>query len=264
MRRHQMIAGRALGSRGCFTLLELMLVLGILVALVAFAAPSFQGMLESSRLEGGAEQLRTLLRQARREAINKGVPYRVDVVLETGSMRLVPAEDPLEEDGGDLAENVEDFAGGVSGEGLREPRPLRMSEELPVGVRVLPSNELQRLADEEESDMETMPGTENSKGASPTTTGADAAFEKVDFAEASSATSSSNAWSPWFEFFPDGSATESKLVVVNAHKRFVEVRVEDLTGAVTVSPVYGPDDVDEEGRIAEPAREKESSTEPLR
>lgn len=218
-----------------FTLMELMLVLAILVALAAFAAPLFQGMLVAGRLEGGAEQVRSLLRDGRRQAMLTGVPHRIDIQPGKGRIRLVPSSDPVEEtlsvgkDGESQTDMssalVNSGAGGVDEDW--EVQVSRVVDELPIGVRVEP-DEVVRAKDGS--------GTLASLGE-------DGLGSPLDPPLATGVAGGDDAgmgdevetWIPTVEFFPDGSATESVLFVVDGRPMAIEVRVEGLTGDVFLS-----------------------------
>src|SRR5262245_50934499 len=64
---------RSSSSRRAFTLLEVMLVMGILVAVAAIAWPSITRAYESVRLRKAADQVQAGLARARVEAMSSGV-----------------------------------------------------------------------------------------------------------------------------------------------------------------------------------------------
>ena len=66
--------GRATGA---FTLVELILVLGLLATLAAFAAPTLSRSFRGRTVEGEAERLLALNEYARNEAASSGVPVVV-------------------------------------------------------------------------------------------------------------------------------------------------------------------------------------------
>src|SRR5262245_48608432 len=70
MSRHR---HRSLSSRRAFTLLEVMLVMGILVAVAAIAWPTITRSYESVRLRKAADQVQAGLSHARVEAMSSGV-----------------------------------------------------------------------------------------------------------------------------------------------------------------------------------------------
>lgn len=61
-------------SRAGFSLIELMVVVSIAGILAVMAVPSFQGFLESSRVDSTANNLYTAALVARSEAITRGTP----------------------------------------------------------------------------------------------------------------------------------------------------------------------------------------------
>ena len=60
-----------------FTLLEVMLVIGLLVAISAIAIPNFVRQIEREELPGSGRQLRSLLALARANASFEGKRYRI-------------------------------------------------------------------------------------------------------------------------------------------------------------------------------------------
>ncbi|MFQ5490837.1 MAG: Tfp pilus assembly protein FimT/FimU [Phycisphaerae bacterium] len=63
--------------RSGFTLLEMLLVIGMLVVLTGLVMPNFIGELESRRLPSSAEQMRALLTMTRANAMFDGKRYRL-------------------------------------------------------------------------------------------------------------------------------------------------------------------------------------------
>jgi type II secretory pathway pseudopilin PulG len=225
---------------------ELLLVLGMLVVLAALAAPSFQGMLKVRRLESGADQLRAVLRQARREAMEQGIAYRIDLLPETGKVWLRPAADPIADSQALGAEEGLDSEtderppgnspGGLTGEAKLLP-PVREQSEMPPGIRIVPSDRVDdwlasARSEEGEISMEspaTAPATENE-----------------DQAEAVSSLTESEGWVPWFEFYPDGSARSSAVLLVDESGRFIETIVDEITGDVEISSLRDAKELDDE------------------
>ncbi|MFO0948185.1 MAG: prepilin-type N-terminal cleavage/methylation domain-containing protein [Planctomycetota bacterium] len=218
-----------------FTLMELMLVMAVLAGLAAFAAPSFHGMLLAHRLEGGAEQVRSLLRDGRRQAMLAGTSYRVDIQVGKGWIRLVPASDPLDQETKQAGEGTEE-AGETSpsptddtGSGLEvqsAPPPLRLQEELPVGVRV----EMEEFVRSTRG-----PRSVSSMGESELEAASTEAPAPENGEENEASLESSAEWTPCVEFFADGSATASVLFVMDGRDQAVEIQVEELIGDVSVS-----------------------------
>lgn len=69
-----------------FTLIELILVAAVIGILALMSGPLFVSFLKSQQLKGAAEQVRTLLNQARQLAIAGNTSYTV--VVETANKRL--------------------------------------------------------------------------------------------------------------------------------------------------------------------------------
>jgi hypothetical protein len=86
-------------SARAFTLLEVLLVLGLLVALAGFAWPRMEGQFKATELSESAQRLRTALFMARSEAVLTGRRHRIR--FETGDKQpIVEFEpNPLEQPG---------------------------------------------------------------------------------------------------------------------------------------------------------------------
>ena len=63
--------------RSAFTLLELMLVLGILALMAFFIFPNFRSPIERSYLPASGERLRALITLTRANAMLDGLRYRL-------------------------------------------------------------------------------------------------------------------------------------------------------------------------------------------
>lgn len=83
--------------QSAFTLLEVLLVVGIMAVLASLILPDFIGQIEQSRLPNSAEQMRALLSMARSNAMFDGKRYRV----------RIPREDELDDMGGDRQPIIE-------------------------------------------------------------------------------------------------------------------------------------------------------------
>lgn len=64
-------------KRGAFTIVELIIVLGIIMALFAISAPFFPGLIEGTRLTTAAKNVTSILRTARGYAVDGSQSYYV-------------------------------------------------------------------------------------------------------------------------------------------------------------------------------------------
>ena len=70
------MSGHGTYRAGAYTLIEIILVVGLLVALSAMAIPNFVRQIERERLPGSVRQLRSLLTLVRANAAFDGKRYR--------------------------------------------------------------------------------------------------------------------------------------------------------------------------------------------
>ncbi len=79
--------------RFAFTLVELLIVMGIFIALAVVTVPAFRRMTESSRLAGGMNAVRAALNTARALALERGVDvaamFLFDPVTQTASVQFI-------------------------------------------------------------------------------------------------------------------------------------------------------------------------------
>jgi prepilin-type N-terminal cleavage/methylation domain-containing protein len=81
-------------TRSGFTLLELLLVIGLIGLLAAFAWPEFSNAARAERLIESARRMETLVAMCRAEAMNEGRQYRIEVAID-GSVGLRRQLDPV-------------------------------------------------------------------------------------------------------------------------------------------------------------------------
>jgi type II secretory pathway pseudopilin PulG len=77
-------------ARRAFTLLEIILVLGMIVVVMAIAAPSVSNFYKGEKLLAATDGVRGSLAEARVHAIDQGRAYRVSVVPGRGNYRFAP------------------------------------------------------------------------------------------------------------------------------------------------------------------------------
>jgi prepilin-type N-terminal cleavage/methylation domain-containing protein len=209
-----------------FTLIEVILVVGLLAIVAAMAWPTFREMFEGARLSDAASELRTTLREARRRAVADGLAYRCDYLPDAGLVRIVPASDPFDVESDELdADPLAAPARSPSAPGDASTpdedsddfEPHRAQWELPQGVRILRREEFEAdsyFADEPEDRPPTAAG-----GGGP-----------ADRPE----------WTPLCELHPDGSASAARIRMADGRGVVVEILVDPLTGAVEVGEPAPP------------------------
>jgi type II secretory pathway pseudopilin PulG len=202
------------------TIFELIIVLGIISMAMAMAWPAFEEMFSSRRLSDAGTLVRNHLREARRSALSDSLTYRFDYSPHRSLFRIVPGDDPFEDD---LLSEVADPA---TGEGKEEAvfEPLREKVELPDGVRVIGQAEFD----------EGPVGRDENSGA-----GSDdvARSALAGGQEQANEETGAEAWVPLVAFFPDGSATRATVRLVTRENRLLELYVEPMTGEVTIGEV---------------------------
>ena len=77
-------------ARHAFTLLEIILVLGMIVVVMAIAAPSVKNFYKGEKLLAATDGVRGSLAEARVHAIDQGRAYRFSVVPGRGNYRFAP------------------------------------------------------------------------------------------------------------------------------------------------------------------------------
>lgn len=191
--------------RGGFSLLELMLVLGILVAVAAISYPAVGRSLDNNRLRYSGDQIRAAWARARNKSMESGRTYVFRSETGSSSYMIEPwsqQDDLLETDlvtqgGVVVGESVEDLSAVQLG-----PRP----EVLPEGITFVSTQTDEDLR--AQLAAATASATANSAGA------ADA------------------AWSSPIFFYPDGTCSSAQVVLANSRERYVVVTIRGMTGVV--------------------------------
>jgi type II secretory pathway pseudopilin PulG len=116
------------------TIFELLIVLGIISMAMAMAWPALEEMFLGRRLTDAGTMLRNTLRDARRQALDDSITYRLDYSPSTSFCRIVPADDPFEEEA-----SLETADPASTDKKTFEP--TREEIELPDGIRVLGQEE---------------------------------------------------------------------------------------------------------------------------
>ncbi len=201
------------GARSGFTLLEVMLVLGVLAIFAGMTVPSVMRMFGQQKLTGAAERVRSAIASARIRAIESGIIYQF--CSETNGSRYVVV--PFEPD------HANSQAGGQGGGATLL---TRAAGRLPAGIAFSSVNF--RTA------------------AAPTTTGAPAAATasagashkllpgSLDGLPNAGDLAGAN-WSTPVLFHPDGSSGADLEITVSDQKmQHIKLHVRAFTGAVSI------------------------------
>jgi Tfp pilus assembly protein FimT len=81
------IAPRRIGTGG-FSLIELMIVIGVVMVMVVIAAPSYIQWQQNLRYRDTARDVASMLREGRARAISTNREYRVELLIGGGQFRL--------------------------------------------------------------------------------------------------------------------------------------------------------------------------------
>jgi prepilin-type N-terminal cleavage/methylation domain-containing protein len=205
-----------------FTLMEIMLVLAVLVVIAALTLPALDGPMENHRLRVSGDVVRVQWSHARVKAMETGRTYVFKYQPEQQNFKLEPwymEDDYLESDvvlgfgGGPMAGG----AGGIqavdasSPDGIATPTTTELGE-LPEGVTFVGS----------ETELD-----DRSAFLSATTAGGEEDL----------------LWSSPIFFYPDGTSSTARLLMMNRRSRYVMVSVRGLTGVVLVSDLLTEEEI---------------------
>ena len=92
MKVHIASCSRRKALRGGFTLFELMLTLAILVIVTAISVPGLMHRLQRNEIHSTAVSIRNQLNEARRRAVETGVPQRAVIDIQQHQIRIESGE----------------------------------------------------------------------------------------------------------------------------------------------------------------------------
>jgi type II secretory pathway pseudopilin PulG len=182
-----------------FTLFELIIVLAIIVAVTAIAAPSMMDRVRSGRVQEAAEDAREVLAACRKYAIETGVDYHFRFEPGGHFCIAIPAEQNVSL--GNSSDSEEDNA------------------DFTYRAVQLPETIFLRTSHDDTSGGETLEGP---------------AFGDLE----NTAVLTSKTWSMPILFRFDGSAEDKSFRVMDEQQRSCDVKVRGLTGTVSVSGVF--------------------------
>lgn len=211
-------------SRG-FTLLEMLLVVGILLGLAALAWPNYSRMIADRRLLAEAELLRNAIRTARRQAMVDGAVYVLELDPSGERYRFRPDKADRKSPAKATAPSEDEDAPAWRLETSTTPG-LFLDTEKGIHRRALARDDKDELKGEPTEGPSQIPAD---KAAAKATTGS----EEEGSAE-------ERKWRWRIRFFPDGSATDATLVVTEKDFRHVRVVVIGISGEVIFSEIEPP------------------------
>lgn len=199
-----------------FTLIELLLVLAILVILAAAAAPVLRGTMQDAALRSAADQIRVEWTRANVRAMKTG---RIQVFrFEQGGTQFNVQPYAAADDEIEAAPAVQGF--GSAEEEVTSPRlDKTLSVTLPEGVTFASGEAL--------------------------TEGRALSIEQ----DISQANRFDGNWSQPILFYPDGSASDAFVVVVNEREVGIRVNLRGMTGGVTLGEITDVKDLEDEAEL---------------
>lgn len=191
-------------ARVGFTLLEILLVVGLMLVLAVAVLPSLRQAVGKGPLQKFSQQFREITSDARTAAIDTGLTYQVRFEIGGQYFVAIPLDPATESLAGETTD--ENSAGVV-------PKSVgQMYETLtfraPEGVDL----------SGERLDRELFDGLPDAG----------------KLADA--------VWSPAIRYYPDGSSTDTVLEISDDRKQAVSISIRGLTGATKVSPVFISED----------------------
>ena len=205
-------------NRAAFTMLELLLVLGVVVVIMAVAWPNVLRLTRQQTLLDCSEKVRSLAASARVHAIESGLVYQFR--YEPGGRHFVAV--PFERE-------FESVGPNARGTGSALGRFSKASGTLPEGVKFAAATPLNPTSSGS--------STTGSGGSSSTGLG-----QKLPSSVLSGLPDAgkleSVSWSGPILFQPDGSAFDAVLDLVDRHNQRVTLRIRGVTGAVSLSRIH--------------------------
>jgi prepilin-type N-terminal cleavage/methylation domain-containing protein len=198
MTRSQNPRFRRSSVRG-FSLIELMIVLGVIVTITAIAAPNLMDRVRDGQVQEAAETVREVVAETRTFAIDAGVDYHFHFEIGGQSVVAIPSEqEPSAGNSLDSDDQTADFRA--------------WANEVPDTIF------LRNNADD---------------------TSGGGSLEPADFGNLpNSGELAQKTWSDPIVFHFDGTAEDQSFRVMDAEGRASTVTVRGLTGSVRISPVF--------------------------
>lgn len=213
MSRHR---HRSLVSRRAFTLLEVMLVMGILVAVAAIAWPSITRAYESVRLRKAADQVQAGLSHARVEAMSSGVSQVFQ--FEPNSPRYTIT--PYQDDSVSLDSTAANTS--TSSSGVQSSASSAGTAPSPTGGRSDPANPCQHQLPD----------------GFVFTTAQRSSDSRTAVAEGQLSDGSASADAPPVFFYPDGQSQDAVITISTDNGRSISITLRGYTGVTHVGEIF--------------------------
>lgn len=191
-----------ISNRRGFTLLEILLVVGVLVIVASLASPSLLGMMESQKLRKSADLLRAELARTRLRAMKSG---RIQMFrYQVGGSGYIAQPWCAADDSVEASDQQQEF-GRILQASQQDVMYDDTPTELPEGITFLGG---QTLQDQRSFSIDQAIAQELSR-------------EQV--------------WSPPILFYPDGSTSNALVVLYNKRNQLIEVSLRGITGMTEAS-----------------------------
>lgn len=208
---------RQCDARNGFTLLELLLVLGLLVALAGISWPALRGPAASARLRDAGRQLRAHWAEARLDAMEQGTTFAWRYAPAGSRYTRMPYAAPpwlaAGDDGADLRSN----------QSPRAEASVAVVESLPETISFAEPDRIDSLYD------------------TSLDSGADQAVVDTQLLDESISLEGNlgevTDWSDPILFFPDGTTSDSVVVLQDEDGRTLHVALRGITGTASLGVV---------------------------
>jgi len=208
-------------TRGGYTLLEMLLTMGLVVAVAGLAWPALRGPLGNQRLREGAKTVRIELAKSRLEAMETAEPYQLRYLVGSGKFYVGPTPEVAAANA-DTNEGPEwDFNKTAidAAEGGSDVASSGQMLSLPEGVVF-----------DDQTDGLNMTGDLQPLSDSAATATTAQSLENIPLDD--------ERWSKAIRFRPDGTATPARIVLRNERQNRLVLELRGMTGVITVSPMY--------------------------
>lgn len=192
-----------------YTLIEVMLVLALLAGISAVIWPALQKPFATRRLSSAADTVRTQWSHARVEAMRSGHTYTFRFAVNGDHFRV--AKDTPAGPAAPAASSVE-AKETITTDCVEDGGAMPADIAVPPDDKILPE------------------GIKFSSG-EPT----DAAPGATDDFATQSSSDMTDCWSDPIFFYPDGTTSDARLMLINDYRSVIELVLRGLTGTVTVS-----------------------------